>query len=303
MQHNPRVYCPCTLPAPRPPDHLSYLTRCRSQLRLRWSKETDYRPLPEVSQAKSVMPLRCLPLQITLVCLVAAAVPVASPAADGGAQAPLTDPAGLASFTRAIQPLLLNRCAAGACHGGPASAQLQLTRGPTRGRIDRPTTLVNLQRLSEAVASKGGDRRFLQAVLRNHPPDMLPGRPAGGLLSVRERQLLATWLAAFTPPPASAPQADADKQAVAQRVTPANFEQPASPRPQTHSRQAQASPALPVVAVPATDRPNRFRQLLEQAANPPRLPPPQVTKGLQLDQVLPDDFPPLPPAADDSAAD
>ena len=249
------------------------------------------------------MPLRCLPLQITLVCLVAAAVPVASPAADGGAQAPLTDPAGLASFTRAIQPLLLNRCAAGACHGGPASAQLQLTRGPSRGQVDRPTTLVNLQQLRKAVASKGGDRRFLQAVLRNHPPDMLPGRPAGGLLSVRERQLLATWLAAFTPPPASAPQAASDKQAVAQPLTPAGFKQPAGPFPHPRSQRGEASPEPPAGAVPATDRPNRFRQLLEQAANPPRLPPPQVTKGLQLDQVLPDDFPPLPPAADDSAAD
>lgn len=248
------------------------------------------------------MPLRCLLFQITLVCLVPAAVPVASPAADGGVQAPLTNPAGLASFTRAIQPLLLNRCAAGACHGGPASAQLQLTRGPTRGRIDRPTTLANLQQLIEAVASKGGDRQFLQAVLRNHTPDMLPGRPSTGLLSVRERQLLATWLAAFTPRPAASAQADGDKKAVVQPLTPASFEQPASP-PQTHLKQAQASPAPPAAGTPSTVLPNRFRQLLEQATNPPQLPPPQVTKGLQLDQFLPNDFPPLPPAADDSAAD
>ena len=29
-------------------------------------------------------------------------------------------PAAVADFTRKVQPLVLNKCAAGACHGGPA---------------------------------------------------------------------------------------------------------------------------------------------------------------------------------------
>lgn len=238
----------------------------------------------------------------TLACVIAVFPAHSFWAADDAAADPLADPQGLASFTRAIQPLLLNRCGAGACHGGFEAARPQLTRGPTRGRLDRPTTLANLQQLTEEVARHGGDRPFLQAVLRGHPPQTLPGRPTAGLLSVRERQLLATWLAAFTQPPAS-PPAGTDPHADTRRIVTADCDQPAPDSP-AHPRPVHTDNAGPdptVTPNSATDRPNRFRQLLEQATNPPALPPPRVTKGLQLERVLPEQFPPLPPAA--AAAD
>jgi len=234
------------------------------------------------------------PFVSRLACLLSLSLPVAARAADDSAALP-ADPPGLASFTRAIQPLLLNRCAAGACHGSPEAAHLQLTRGPTRGRADRPTTLRNLQQVSDAVDDQGGDQSFLQAVLRQHPPAMLPGRPAAGLLTTRERQLLATWLAAFMNPPSGGP-ADRIQEADSRRVTPAAFDQPAD-RPFLKPTPTRAEVPAPSAAGPsARNQPNRFRQLLQQATNPPQLPPPRVTKPLQLERVLPDDFPPLPPA-------
>jgi hypothetical protein len=235
-----------------------------------------------------------------LACLLSLALPVAARAADDLADPP-ADPPGLASFTRAIQPLLLNRCAAGACHGSPEAAHLQLTRGPTRGHADRPTTLRNLQQVSDAVAHEGGAEPFLQAVLRQHPPAMLPGRPAAGLLTVHERQLLATWLAAFMPPASGGPT-DSVQAVDSQRVTPAAFDQPASRSLFQPMTAGAMGPGPAAANALSTDRPNRFRQLLEQAANPPQLPPPRVTKPLQLERVLPDDFPPLPPA-DDAASE
>ena len=39
------------------------------------------------------------------------------------------------------------------------------------------------------------------------------------------------------------------------------------------------------------DRPNRFKLLLEREANPPQFPPPQVTPGLRLEEILPNEFP------------
>ena len=253
------------------------------------------------AKAASVMLLCRSPFFAQLTCFVSFSLPVAARAAENAA-ALQTDPPGLASFTRAIQPLLLNRCAAGACHGSPAAARPQLIRGPTRGRVDRPTTLENLQQVSDAVDHEGGDLPFLQAVLRNHPPAMLRGRPATGLLTVRERQLLATWLATFMQPAANMPNESVQEPA-SQGVTPAAFNQPVNWPPHKSPPAATTVPGQADAGTPTTARPNRFRQLLEQAANPPQLPPPRVTRPLQLEKVLPDDFPPLPPVADDAVGE
>lgn len=199
--------------------------------------------------------------------------PAAPPAAGDVA------PAALGSFTRAIQPLLLNRCATGACHGGPQAAAPQLERGPLHRQADRTTTLANLQRVTKAVADSGGSDAFLRQVLTGH--DALPRRPGrpsradDQVLSSRERQLLEAWLTLSLPPTASGSASPVSRPAF---VQPAGFE-------------------APLAAAPQQATPNRFRRLLEQAANPPQLPPPRATRGLNLDTLLPDDFPPLPPAA------
>ena len=118
---------------------------------------------------------------------------------------------------------------------------------------------------------------------------------------MHERQLLATWLAAFMPPASGGPT-DSVQEVNSQRVTPAAFDQPASQSLFQPMTAGAMGPGPAAANASSTDRPNRFRQLLEQAANPPQLPPPRVTKPLQLERVLPDDFPPLPPA-DDAASE
>ena len=54
--------------------------------------------------------------------------------------APATGRAGdlppqlMARFTRQVQPLILNKCAAGACHGGPSAHSPAFNRGDVRGQ-------------------------------------------------------------------------------------------------------------------------------------------------------------------------
>ena len=58
-------------------------------------------------------------------------------------------------FTRQVQPLLVNRCAAGACHGGPAGHEPRFERGPVSARPDRMHTLANIDTFLKTV---GADR-------------------------------------------------------------------------------------------------------------------------------------------------
>ena len=53
------------------------------------------------------------------------------------------NPAILGGFTRSIQPLLLNRCAAGACHGGPRR-RAETLRGPIHGQVNPENNPRNL---------------------------------------------------------------------------------------------------------------------------------------------------------------
>ena len=239
--------------------------------------------------------------------------------------AALMNPPGLASFTRAIQPLLLNRCAAGACHGGPQAARPQLGRGPIGGRVSRTTTLANLAEVTAAVEQHGGDRAFLLRIFQGHDEVGLPrGRTAAGLLSTREQQLLAAWLRSLptassltvhgkshpwpfstwatpenaegfrgcrSPHPAAGnffPSLLTPQPASSRgNVTPATFEQPASAPSAEPPAQRKAAAGSPSAA-----KPNRFHQLFERATAAAELPPPRQTRGLQLEKVLADDLPP-----------
>jgi len=216
---------------------------------------------------------------VDLTCLFAGVLVSLAGAARSAPPDVAADPRGLASFTRVIQPLLLNRCAAGACHGGRQSPEPQFTRGPARGMIGRPTTLANLKQLTAAAQQAGTHADFFQTVLTRHADEPGLGRPTAGLLTTGERQLLATWLAAFASPPPdrSGRSGQIADDGTGLTVYPAGFDQSAGP-----SRENRG--------------PNRLQTLLEEAANPPQLPPPRVTKGLDLDSLLPEAFPPLPPA-------
>lgn len=179
------------------------------------------------------------------------------------------DPAILGSFTRVIQPLILNRCAAGACHGGSQGAEPKLLRAPFQGQANQRTTLKNLYSITASVQGKYSDRTFLSKILNHHSKNKKQSFTKD-LLTKREQELLTTWLTAFpqNPYPRS-------RQAI----------------PLTQSRGVkQASLEQPQQRQAVTYQQNRFRLLLEQANNPPQLPPPRATPGLRLDEMLPVDL-------------
>ncbi len=180
-------------------------------------------------------------------------------------------PAVIGSFTRAIQPLLLNRCAAGACHGGSQGAAPQLLRGPIHGRANQRTTLKNLESITTSVQDKSNDRMFLSKILNHHDKRTKASVPKKELLTAHEQELFVTWLTALHQN--EHPQLrSAAPSPQSQRVNPASFELPQPP------------PA-------SLGQHNRFKILLEQAKNPPQLPPPRVTHGLRLEKILPEEFP------------
>ncbi len=180
-------------------------------------------------------------------------------------------PAVIGSFTRAIQPILLNRCAAGACHGGSQGATPQLLRGPIHGQVNQRTTLKNLESITTSVQNKSNDRMFLSKILNHHDKRTNASVPKKELLTAHEQELFVTWLTAL--PQNENPQSrSAVHSPQAQRVDPANFELPQPP------------PA-------SLGQHNRFKILLEQAKNPPQFPPPRVTPGLRLEKILPEEFP------------
>ena len=170
----------------------------------------------------------------------------------------------VASFTRTVQPLLLNKCAAGACHGGPESPSPALTRVDLPANATRTTTLANLRAFLEVLGPSRSAPRFFLRVTDAHA-----GLPLGRLqqqveFSTRERSTIHSWLTLVR----------------------------AAEKPLHDGKVVQAAATLP--AGPAQG--NRFRDLLDAAANPPALPPPEEPRGLILKSDVPpgDDDPLLP---------
>ena len=156
----------------------------------------------------------------------------------------------VAKFTRHVQPLLLNKCAAGACHGGPTAAAPRLQRGFGGGSLDRTTTLANLESFLEAIGPDRDPQKLVASLAVRHPATAAKGAIVATPLSARERLTLEEWLAAvrFLEPP--------------RHFDPA------------------VTPVAATVAEPSSGKPNRLRELLDTAANPPQLPPPQEPQGI-----------------------
>jgi hypothetical protein len=175
------------------------------------------------------------------------------------ARAADTSPQLVALFTTKVQPLILNKCAAGACHGGPSAHAPRFHRGDIAGPIDRGSTLANIESLTDVVGPHGDLSAFLATISRRHPA----GAAATSLqltpLTPQERATLERWLAAAT-------GTTAGSEATARGLT---------AKPPTAS---VAGATQPVVA----PRPNRFRAMLEAAANPLPLPAPQEPQGIIL---------------------
>jgi hypothetical protein len=171
-------------------------------------------------------------------------------AACGGlACAAEPSPAVLADFTRRVQPLLVNACAAGACHGGPAAPAPRLARPVGGTMVDRRMSQANLHAFLEAVGPERDPQPLVSLLARRHPASGMPEAFAARPLTGQQRRTIETWLE----------QVRADERRV------------------HHDPQVRlASGAVPEPVL----RPNRFRTLLDEAANPPTLPPPQQPQGL-----------------------
>jgi hypothetical protein len=199
--------------------------------------------------------------------IVAVAVALAS---AGAATANDLPPELVGRFTRQVQPLLVNKCAAGACHGGPAAHAPKFERGPTSGALDRRFTLANLDVFLDTVGTDRDPRRLVTLLAATHPAAPQKGASQtaaqkGALtatpLSARERATIETWLAAVR------------SAEMGRRLDPA-------------VRQASAQVELAA-------RPNPFRDLLDTVSNPPDLPPPQEPQGVIFKKD--DDSAPEPP--------
>lgn len=162
-------------------------------------------------------------------------------------------PGVVAGFTRGVQPLLLNRCGAGACHGGPAAHEPTFRRVDVGGSVNRAMTLANIETLLRVVGPDRDPQALVALLAETHPAGTRDGRFAARPLTARERRTIEGWLGAV-------------------RVA--------------ESRPRVVATARP--SVPSTQPDNRFRAMLDAAANPPQLPHPEEPRGL----IFPRDEPP-----------
>jgi hypothetical protein len=157
-------------------------------------------------------------------------------------------PEVIGGFTRKLQPLIVNKCAAGACHGGPSAHEPRFDRGPVSGRLDRSSTLANMDLFLDTIGTDRDPRRLITMLSSKHPAAASKSGLAAAPLSVQERITIENWLAAVR------------IAETGRRFDPA-------------VRQASAQ-------VDAAPRRNPFRDLLDGATTPQALPPPQEPQGV-----------------------
>jgi hypothetical protein len=168
---------------------------------------------------------------------VVAAMPLMATATD-------LPPEVVADFTRRVQPLVLNRCAAGACHGGGESPEPRFVRRDPRGGMDRRGTLANMQAFLLAVGPDRDAGTLAILLASRHPSSAKMPSLVAPPLSPHERATLDGWLAHVK---------------ATERVV--------------------VDPSVQNVSAVTAPQPNRFKNLLDSAANPPQFPPPQEPQG------------------------
>lgn len=159
----------------------------------------------------------------------------------------------MARFTRHVQPLVLNKCAAGACHGGPSSHAPHFNRGDVSGRIDRGVTLANIETLFRLIGRSGNASPLLTTISARHPASSTSTSLIMTPLTTTERASLEQWLIAAA-----------------------------------GNRNLQAATPSTATRASAAPPPNRFRAMLDAAANPAPLPPPQEPQGIILGKDQPE---------------
>lgn len=212
------------------------------------------------------------PAQVSLVAAALAAAACAVPGRAGD-----LPPALVARFTREVQPLLLNRCAAGACHGGAKGHAPTFHRGDVRGAVSSEDTLANAATFRGLLGPTGDPRPLVMRLSTRHPATTTSRTLVMRELSPRERAMLEGWLVDATVAAGRPPVRDA-------AVAPASHAEPAAPAPT-----------------------NRLRTLLDTGLPPPSSPgrPPaegttftgivDLRKAPAATRVTPGSDPPSPP--------
>lgn len=169
----------------------------------------------------------------------------------------------VATFTQRVQPLVMNRCAAGACHGGPAGHEPRFERGTVSSRPDRVHTLANMHTFLKTVGADRDPKQLVTLLSGRHPADSTKSGLAAAPLTASERITIESWLSA---------------------VRTAETVHHRDPAVRQVSAEAPASPPR-----------NRFKELLDASANPPALEPPGQPTGVIFKQD--DGESPEPPVA------
>jgi len=199
-------------------------------------------PAHHVSTAAAILPAIG---RFTVAACLVATLPAALPAAD-------VSPQLMARFTKQVQPLILNKCSAGACHGGPTAHMPQFQRSDVSGRLDRSVTLKNIETLLRAAGKNVSATPFLTTITARHPASSTPTSLSMTPLTTVERATLEQWLSATAG--------------------------------QSESIAARPTATTKIVDTPVTpfQSTNRFRAMLDAAANPVQFPPPPEPQGIIL---------------------
>jgi hypothetical protein len=178
-------------------------------------------------------PVSRRPRRVPLLFLPAAACCVALATPAGAADLP---PDLVSRFTRQVQPLLLNRCATGACHGGPRGHAPLFHREPATSAH----TLANAAAFRDLLGPDGDPAPLVQRLSVRHPAETTSRTLVMTPLTPRERAVLEGWLTDTRLAAGRRPIRDPS-------VAPVSHEEPAAPpRPS-----------------------NRLRTLLDTGAPPP----------------------------------
>jgi len=105
-------------------------------------------------------------------------------------------PGAVETFTNHVQPLLLNRCATGGCHGAAATNQLRLERTAGGRPISRSITYRNLEAVLQCInRDDAAASPLLKLPLESH------GGTSGAIFQshdLQQYQLLAIWVQAIS---------------------------------------------------------------------------------------------------------
>ena len=113
----------------------------------------------------------------------------------------------VAEFTRRVQPLLFNRCASGACHGGTQAGSLQFKQRDFSGNINREITLGNMKAILETCGTERSPTALFKTIAGRHPKHASSPQHLAHPLSPQERVVLEGWLTrALHDKPTTAPR-------------------------------------------------------------------------------------------------